>query len=79
MKKFNRLTELCQSRCFNLSLTWQKMTDWSVEIYVGYSSGSYEKKFYTDGHTKKKEAIKEAIKYMEEFDKKGAITIAPQF
>lgn len=78
MNNFNKLTELCQSRCFNLSLTWQKMTGWSVEIYTGYMK-SYEKKFYTDGHTNKKEAIKKAIKYMKSLDKRGVVTLAPQF
>ena len=78
MKKFNELTDMCQDRCFNLSLTWQKMTDWSVEIYTGYET-SYEKKFYTDGHSNKKEAIKGAIEYMKGLKKRGEVTTAPQF
>lgn len=79
MSKLDELISLCQSRCFNFSLTWQKNTDWSVEIYVGYSQNSYEKKFYTDGHISKKDAIKKAIKYMKKLDQKGATTLAPQF
>jgi hypothetical protein len=78
VKKFDELTGLCQNRCFNFSLTWQKMTEWSVEIYVGYTH-SYKKKFYTDGHISKRKAIKKAVKYMKKLDKAGTVTIAPAF
>jgi len=78
MKKFDELAGLCQNRCFNFSLTWQKMTDWSIEVYTGYKT-SYEKKFYTDGHNNKKEAIKEAIEYMKELKERGVVSTAPQF
>ena len=78
MKKFNELTEQCQSRCFNLSLTWQKMTNWSIEIYTGYKT-SYKVEFFSDGHLNKKEAIKKGIKYMKELKKRGDVTRSPQF
>lgn len=64
MKKFNKLAVLCQSRGFNLSLQWQPLTKWSIEVYIGYSKSSYTQKFYADGHLKKNEAIRKAINYM---------------
>jgi len=67
-EKFNELADMCQSRAFNFSLTWQKMTGWSVEIYIGYSDSSYEKKFFSDRHLKKGKAIKRALKYMKNID-----------
>ena len=39
--------------------------DYSIEIYKGYKS-SYEVIFYTDGHTDKKQAIKKALRFLNE-------------
>ncbi|WP_324172012.1 hypothetical protein [Sulfurimonas sp.] len=66
MSKEKKLFGLCQSQDLNVSLTWQKINDWSVEIYLG---NTYRKIFYTDGHTRKKDALKEAIEFMETFDR----------
>jgi len=41
--------EYALSRDLNISITWQKITNWSIEIYRGYES-KYEKIYYTDGH-----------------------------
>ncbi len=70
---------LCQNRAFNFSLTWQKMDDWSLEIYTGYSKHSYELRFYTDGHSKREDAIKEGLEYMRDLKARKVRTLAPQF
>lgn len=63
MKLETQLFEECKSRAYNCSLTLQAITDYSVEIYRGYSS-SYVKIFYTDGHIDKNKAIKKALKFL---------------
>lgn len=68
--EFVQLIANCQNRDWNISLTWQKMTEWSVEIYTGYKS-RYEKKYYTDGHITKEVAIETALEFFEEFNKLG--------
>lgn len=67
---FVELISECQRRDWNISLTWQKINEWSVEIYTGYKS-SYEKKYYTDGHMTKEVAIETALEFFEEFNKLG--------
>lgn len=64
------LFEICQDRNWNVSLTWQKINDYSIEIYKGYKS-SYELIFYTDGHTDKNEAIKKAKSFLKDISKKS--------
>jgi DNA polymerase-3 subunit epsilon len=59
---FAELEEYCLNRDLNVSLSWQKMTNWSVEVYRGYKK-SYQGIFYTDGHLNKSEAINVAIKH----------------
>lgn len=63
--KSEKLFEQCLCRDWNVSITWQKVTDWSIEIYTGYKT-RYKKIFYTDGHTSKAEAIAKALKFFEE-------------
>lgn len=63
MKKINALMLECQNRNFHCSISWQRITDFSIEIYTGYES-KYRKIFYTDGHIKLKHAVKEANKFM---------------
>jgi len=53
----------CISRNLHCSITYQKINDYSVEIYRGYKT-RYEKVFYTDGHIKPKKAIKKALKFL---------------
>ncbi len=67
---FEQLIAECQNRDWNISLTWQKINEWSVEIYTGYKS-NYEKKYYTDGHMTKEVAIETALEFFEEFNKLG--------
>ena len=55
-----KLFEICQNNNVNVSFTWQRINDYSIEIYKGYKA-SYELIFYTDGHTDKKQAIKKAL------------------
>jgi len=79
MDDFNELTRLCQRRWFNVSLAWQKIGDWSVKIYTGHNEHSCELWFCTDGHTDKRDAIREGLAYMRELDAKKVVTKAPQF
>lgn len=52
-----KLFEMCQNNNVNVSFTWQRINDYSIEIYKGYKS-SYELIFYTDGHTDKNKQLK---------------------
>lgn len=67
MSKSKELFSLCLNQDLNVSLSWQKMTDWTVEIYTGYIK-SYRSVFYVQGITKK-EVLKKAIKFMKTFDR----------
>ena len=60
-----KVFEICQNNNLNVSVTWQRINDYSIEIYKGYKS-SYEVIFYTDGHTDKKQAIKTALRFLNE-------------
>ena len=60
-----KIFEVCQINNLNVSFTWQRINDYSIEIYKGYKS-SYELIFYTDGHTDKKQAIKKALRFLNE-------------
>ncbi len=66
--EFVQLIAECQARDWNISLTWQKINEWSIEIYTGYKS-NYEEKYYTDGHMTKEVAIETALEFFEEFNK----------
>lgn len=67
MKKAKQLMSECMSRRLNCSITFQRMNDYSVEIYTGYKE-TYKKVFYTDGHTQPKKAIRKALKFLSERD-----------
>ena len=64
-----KIFEICQDRNWNVSFTWQKINDYSIEIYKGYKT-SYELIFYTDGHTDKKQAIKKTKLFLTKSSKK---------
>lgn len=63
MKLETQLFNACIARNYNCSITYQRINDYSVEIYTGYVS-TYKKIFFTDGHLKKEEAIKKALKFI---------------
>jgi len=63
MKKAKKLIKVCKSKNLNCSITYQRINDCSVEIYTGYGE-NYKGLFYTDGHSKPKEAIKEALLFL---------------
>ena len=63
MKIETQLFDECKKRSLNCSLTYQRINDYSVEIYTGYKD-SYQKVFYTDGHLDKIVAIKSALNYI---------------
>ena len=60
-----KVFEMCQNNNVNVSFTWQRINDYSIEIYKGYKL-SYELIFYTDGNTDKKQAIKKALRFLNE-------------
>jgi len=64
MKKVEELMHECISRNMNCSVTYQRINDFSVEIYKGYGTG-YKCLFYTDGHIKLKKAIRAALNFLE--------------
>jgi len=53
----------CLNRNLHCSLTHQRITDYSVEIYTGYKE-NYKNIFYTDGHIDKISAIESALNYL---------------
>ena len=63
MGKTKKLIGECKSRNMNCSITYENITDCSVEIYTGYGK-NYERIFYTDGHLKPKKAVKKALKFI---------------
>lgn len=63
MKLETQLFNECKARALNCSLTYQSITDYSVEIYTGYKT-SYKKAFYTDGNIDKTVAVKKALKFL---------------
>ena len=60
-----KIFEICQDRNLNISFTWKRINNYSIEIYKGYKS-SYEVIFYTDGHSDKKQAIKKELRFLNE-------------
>lgn len=63
MKLETQLFDECISRNYNCSITYQRINNYSVEIYQGYKS-NYKNILYTDGHIDKEKAIKKALKFL---------------
>jgi hypothetical protein len=63
MKLETQLFNECISRSYHCSITYQRINDYSVEIYKGYLV-NYDKIFYVDGHIKKETAIRAALKFL---------------
>lgn len=68
MKKAKEMFDLCLSHDVNVSLTWQRITDWSVEIYKGYKANSYERLFYIDGEISRKKAVKKGLRFIRSYE-----------
>ncbi len=68
MKKPQRLFDICHNDDKNVSLSYQRVTFYSVEIYIGYKS-NYKNFFYSDGHLTVKSAAKAGIKFMKKYIK----------
>lgn len=62
MKKLNRLIDECKSQELNVSITYQRINGYSVEIYTGYLK-TYKKYYYSDGGSSLKKEVKKAYKY----------------
>ena len=65
MKQLEQLIDECISRNLHFSLSYQSVTEYSIEIYTGYVS-SYKLLFYTDGHISIKKAAKTALSKLRE-------------
>jgi hypothetical protein len=63
MKLETQLFEECKNRAMNCSITYQYINGYSIEIYKGYET-SYQKIFYTDGHTDPRIAIRKGLKFL---------------
>jgi hypothetical protein len=63
MNKLDELIDLCKDRNINCSVTYQKINDYSVEIYVGYQS-NYKLMHYSDGHLYSDDAINSGIAFL---------------
>ncbi len=71
--KFEKVEDLydeCRNCNYHVSLTWQRITNYSVEIYKGYQR-DYVKIYYSDGHVTLKEAIKKGLKFMRRKNKEN--------
>jgi len=63
MKLETQLFEECRNRNYNCSITYQRITSYSIEIYSGYQN-NYEQHFYIDGYAELKSAIIKALKFL---------------
>jgi hypothetical protein len=63
MKLETQLFEKCKDMNYNCSITYQRINDYSVEIYTGYKS-NYQLIFYSDGHSSSTDATKKGIKFL---------------
>ena len=70
MKAETELFNRCIGLNLNVSLTYQRINDYSVEIYTGYGD-SYKQLFYADGYVTRIGVIQKAIRYL---DKQAKIT-----
>ena len=69
MKKITKLFELCKKRDWNISLTYQKINGYSIEIYTGYKT-NYKKIAFIDGCLTQKEAVKKVSKFLKDKGKR---------
>lgn len=61
--KYKELLNICEGRNLHCSITWQRITDYSIEIYTGYKK-TYSCFHYSDGHIKVEEAIESGINWL---------------
>ncbi len=74
--KFKKVKDLyiqCQSFNYHVCLSWQSITEHSIEIYKGYKE-NYVQIYYSDGYLTLEEAVKKGLKFMKkkykEYEKK---------
>lgn len=53
----------CEARNFNCGITYQSMTNFSVEVYQGYKK-NLKILFYSDGLLTRREAIEKGLNYL---------------
>lgn len=61
--RFTELYDLCDSKNLHCCVAKQRITEYSVEIYTGYSK-SYIGYYYSDSHTDLNEAIEKAFEWL---------------
>ena len=69
MKKVQELMDLCHSYDFNYSISYQKINDYSIEIYTGYKT-NYKNVFYIDGELNLKKAVKKTLEFFNDYPPK---------
>lgn len=70
MEKVGSIKELiedCNMINLNVSISYQRMTGISIEIYTGYKS-SYKEFYYQDGYISLDKAIKEAFEFLHQYE-----------
>lgn len=69
MSKAKKLMIECKQYCLNCSITYQRVNDFSVEIYRKYDPQKEPPLFYSDGHLSMKEAAKQGHKWLKGYIK----------
>lgn len=67
MKLETQLFNECQSLNLHCCIAWQRINEYSVEIYKGYVS-NYQKVFYTDGSTSREVVMRRALKFLKTYE-----------
>lgn len=63
MEKLEQLYSVCKDRIYNCSVTYQRINDYSVEIYTGHET-NYKNIYYTNGHSCITDAIDVALNFL---------------
>lgn len=66
VKMLLELDDFCRNRDWNFSVTWQKVNNYSVEIYRG-NGITYQKIIYMESLTLKK-VLKKAMNFIKEYE-----------
>lgn len=59
----DQLFDECKHRGYSCSITYQRINDFSVEIYKGHEL-SYQSIFFSDGHLDSKRSIRKALRFL---------------
>lgn len=67
IRTFEELISICKNNNFNITIGYQKINDYSIEIYKGYVS-NYEQIYYSDGDIDLDFTILKAINFVENIE-----------